>query len=190
MNRVRIGLALTGSFCTFDTTLSAMEALKDQYELTGLMSETAYTTNTRFGSAESHRSRLQALCGGKDILHTIPEAEPVGPKDYFDLLLIAPCTGNTLSRLATGLTDSCVTMAAKSHLRGGKPVLLALSTNDALSGSARSLGTLLGRKNVYFLPFRQDDPVHKPYSLVSDYRRLDEAIRAALKGRQLQPILA
>ena len=190
MSAIRIGLAMTGSFCTFDSCLSAMEALKGSYDFTGLMSETAYTTDTRFGSAEHQRQRLQALCEGKAILHTIPEAEPIGPKNYFDLLFIAPCTGNTLSRMAAGLTDGCVTMAAKSHLRGGKPVLLALSSNDALSGSARSLGTLLGRRNIYFLPFYQDDPLHKPYSLVSDYCRTEEAIRAALDQRQLQPILA
>lgn len=190
MNKIRIGLAMTGSFCTFDTTFRAVEALGDAYEFTPLMSERAYATDTRFGSAREQRERLQKLCGGREILHSIVDAEPVGPKDYFDLLLIAPCTGNTLARLAYGITDGCVSMAAKSHLRGGKPVLLALSTNDALSGSARSLGMLLGRKHVYFLPFRQDDPVAKPYSMVSDYSHLNLCIQLALQGKQLQPLLA
>ena len=189
MNKLRVGLAMTGSFCTFDKTLSALEALSGRYELTPILSETAFDTDTRFGQAADFRARIEALCG-RPILHSIPEVEPVGPKDYFDVLLIAPCTGNTLAKLAHGITDGCVTMAAKSHLRGGKPVLLAVSTNDGLSGSAANIGTLLNRKHIYFLPFLQDDPAAKPRSLVSDYSRLDEAILSAARGQQLQPILA
>lgn len=189
MNKLRIGLAMTGSFCTFDKTLSALQALAGKYDIIPIMSENAYSTDTRFGSAAMFRERLKNI-SGRDILHSIPDAEPVGPKNMFDVLVVAPCTGNTLSKLAHGATDTCVAMAVKSHLRSGKPVLVALSTNDGLSGSAQNIGSLLARKNIYFLPFMQDDPANKPYSLVSDYSRLDECISAAAQGRQIQPILA
>ena len=189
MDLLRVGLAMTASHCTFEKTLRAVEALKDRYVFTPILSERAYATDTRFGTAAALRSRLEELCG-RAPLHSVTEVEPGGPGDYFDLLLIAPCTGNTLAKLAAGMTDGCVPMAAKSHLRGGKPVLLALSTNDGLSGSAGSIAALLNWKNVYFLPFYQDDPERKPSSLVSDYRMLDPAIRAAAEGRQIQPLLA
>ena len=189
MNTLRVGLAMTGSFCTFEKALDAFERLRQSYDLTPIMSNTAYGTDTRFGRAADHHARFQALCG-KDILHTIPEAEPIGPKHLLDVLLIAPCTGNTLAKLARGVTDTAVTMAAKSHLRCDRPVLLAVSTNDGLSGSAGSIAALLNRKNVYFVPFTQDDPVTKPHSLGADYAQLEASIEAAARGRQLQPVLA
>ena len=189
MNTLRVGLAMTGSFCTFEKALSAFERLQGSYDLTPIMSDITYGTDTRFGRAADHRARFHALCG-KEIIHTIPEAEPIGPKHLIDVLLIAPCTGNTLAKLARGVTDTAVTMAAKSHLRCDRPVLLAVSTNDGLSGSAGSIAALLNRKNVYFVPFTQDDPVTKPHSLAADYAQLEAAIEAAARSRQLQPVLA
>lgn len=188
MSKLRVGLALTGSYCTFEKTLSAMEGLRDKFDFTPIMSENAYGRDTRFGTAESWRERLTVLTG-REIIHSVQQAEPIGPKGLFDLLLIAPCTGNTLSKLANGITDTCVTMAAKSHLRCGRPVLLALSTNDALSGSAANIGRLMDKKHVYFAPFYQDDAGGKPASLVTDYSRIEESILAAAAGRQVQPLL-
>ena len=153
-----------------------------------VMSETAYTTDTRFGTAESFHERIENICGRK-IIHTIAEAEPIGPKRLADAVLVAPCTGNTLAKLARGVTDTAVTMACKAHLRNGAPLILAISTNDGLSGSAESIAALLQRKNVYFVPFRQDAPHQKPFSLQSDFDLLGETIKAALEGRQLQPVL-
>ena len=189
MSKLRIGLALTGSYCTYDKVLAAAKALSEKYELTAIMSETAYGTDSRFGAAADFIAALETMTG-RPVLHSIVDSEPIGPKDYFDVLVIAPCTGNTAAKLANGITDSAVTMAAKSHLRGGKSVLLAIGTNDGLSGSAKNIGELLNRRNIYFVPFYQDDPVTKPRSLASDYGRLEEAILAAVRGEQLQPILA
>ena len=153
------------------------------------MSENAYGTDTRFGDAGDFVRRLEALTG-KPVLHSIPEAEPVGPGDMFDVLAVAPCTGNTAAKLAAGITDTAVTMAVKSHLRGGKPVVLAFGSNDGLSASAKNIGELLNRKHIYFVPMYQDDPQGKPRSLASDYSRLEETILAAYEGRQIEPILA
>ena len=180
---------MTGSFCTFDKALNAFELLSEDYDLTPVMSDNAYGTDTRFGAAEYFRQSFESICG-KPILHRIVETEPVGPEHRFDLLVIAPCTGNTLSKLAHGITDTPVLMAAKSHLRNGYPLLIALSTNDALSGSAPNIAALLCRKNIYFVPFYQDDSQGKPTSLVSDYSVLPSAVEAALAGRQLQPMLS
>lgn len=188
MKKLRVGLALTGSFCTFDKALSAFEALKDDFDLTAIMSETAYSADTRFGRAEDFVKRLEELTG-KPVLHTIPEAEPIGPQGMFDVLAVAPCTGNTLAKMALGITDSAVTMAAKSHLRNGRPLLIAVSTNDGLAASARNIGALLIKKNTYFVPFYQDDAEKKPTSLASRYDLLRPAIEAAAEGRQLQPMM-
>lgn len=188
MSKLRVGLALTGSYCTYDKVLAAAEKLCASCELTPIMSETAYATDSRFGTAESFIRRLEEMTG-KAVLHTIPGTEPVGPSGMFDVLAVAPCTGNTLAKLAAGITDSCVCMAVKSQLRGGRPVLLAFGSNDGLSASAKNLGELLVRKNIYFVPLYQDDPVNKPCSLASDYSVLEEAVRAAAEGRQLQPLL-
>ena len=188
MKNVKLGLALCGSYCTYDKVLAAAEALAEEYELTALMSETASRTDSRFGEAAGFRARLEALTGRPGI-DSITAAERVGPERLFDALVIAPCTGNTLAKLAAGITDTAVTMAAKSHLRNGGPVVVALSTNDALSGSAPAIAALLNRKNYYFVPFGQDDPDGKPASLQADFTKIAQTVDAALAGRQLQPIL-
>jgi dipicolinate synthase subunit B len=189
LKSLRIGLALTGSYCTYDKALAALEELAKRHDVTALMSETAYWTDTRFGDAADFVLRLGQLTG-KPVLHSIAEAEPIGPKGYFDVLAVAPCTGNTAAKLAAGITDTAVTMAVKSHLRGGKPVVLAFGSNDGLAASAKNIGELLNRKHIYFVPMYQDDPQGKPRSLASDYTRLEETILAAYEGRQVEPILA
>jgi dipicolinate synthase subunit B len=153
-----------------------------------ILSEHACSIDTRFGAAEEWRGRVEALCG-RPAIHTIQDAEPIGPKALLDILIVAPCTGNTLGKLACGVTDSCVTMACKAHLRNGRPVVLAVSTNDGLSASAKNIGELLTRRGIYFVPFGQDDPDGKPRSLVADLERLPETLEHALKGEQIQPIL-
>ena len=188
MEKLRIGLALTGSYCTYDKALAAAEKLAEKYDLTAVMSETSASTDSRFGKATDFIKRLEELTG-KPVLQSIVDVEPVGPKDYFDVLAVAPCTGNTLAKLAAGVTDTAVTMAVKSHLRGGKPVVIAFGSNDGLSASAKNLGELLNRKHYYFVPFYQDAPEAKPRSLAADYELLEDTILAAHEGRQLQPIL-
>lgn len=188
MTKLRVGLALTGSFCTFDKALTAAEQLRDEFDFLPIMSETAASTDTRFGRAEDFQKRLEEF-SGKKVIKTITEAEPIGPGKMIDVLLIAPCTGNTLAKLAGGINDSSVTMAAKSHIRNGGAVVLAISTNDGLSASAKNIGALLVRKNVFFVPFYQDAPEAKPRSLAADYSQLKEAVLAAYEGKQLQPIL-
>ncbi|MDR1329895.1 MAG: dipicolinate synthase subunit B [Oscillospiraceae bacterium] len=190
MKTARVGFAMCGSYCTFDKAISALAELRGIYaDITPIMSESAYTTDTRFGAARDFARRAEELCQ-KPVIHTITDAEPIGPNASLDILIIAPCTGGTLSKIAYGITDTCVTMAAKAHLRNGRPLLIAISTNDALGGAAPALAALLGRRNVYFAPFYQDDPVKKPTSLVADFARLSAAAEAALAGRQLQPLLA
>jgi len=188
LKKLRIGLALTGSYCTFDKALAAAETLAGEYDLTAILSETAYATDSRFGAAADFLDRLERLTG-KPVLHTIAEAEPIGPENRFDVLAVAPCTGNTAAKLAAGITDTAVTMAVKSHLRGGRPVVLAFGSNDGLSASAKNIGELLNRKHYFFVPFYQDDPGKKPRSLASDYSLLEDTILAAAAGQQLQPIL-
>ena len=183
-----LAFAMCGSFCTFEKALAQLALLRKDWDMLPVMSETAYTTDTRFGTAESFHERIENICGRK-IIHTIAEAEPIGPKRLADAVLVAPCTGNTLAKLARGVTDTAVTMACKAHLRNGAPLILAISTNDGLSGSAESIAALLQRKNVYFVPFRQDAPHQKPFSLQSDFDLLGETIKAAMEGRQLQPVL-
>lgn len=187
-NKKRLGLALCGSYCTYEKLFKAAEKLAEKYELVPIMSENAAETDTRFGTATEHIKRLMLL-SGKKVVTTIAEAEPLGPASPMDALLIAPCTGNTLAKLSHGITDTAVTMAAKAHLRNGRPLIIALSTNDGLSGSAENIARLLNRKHVFFVPFRQDDPAKKPRSLQADFSLLDETVQAALQGRQLQPIL-
>lgn len=187
-NKKRLGLALCGSYCTYEKLFKAAEKLAEKYDLVPIMSENAAETDTRFGTATEHIKRLMLL-SGKKVVTTIAEAEPLGPASPMDALLIAPCTGNTLAKLAHGITDTAVTMTAKAHLRNGRPLIIALSTNDGLSGSAENIARLLNRKQVFFVPFRQDDPAKKPNSLQADFGLLDETVQAALQGRQLQPIL-
>ena len=184
----RLGLALCGSYCTYEMLFEAAEKLVGEYELVPIMSETAAKTDSRFGAAAEHMKRLARLCG-REVITTIAEAEPLGPKTPMDALLIAPCTGNTMAKLAHGITDSAVTMAAKAHLRNGRPLVIAFSTNDGLSGSAENIARLLNKKNVYFVPFGQDDPFNKPCSLQADFSKLCDTVEAALDGKQLQPVL-
>lgn len=185
---MNIGFALCGSFCTYSSVFPILEILCRDYRITPIFSEAAYTTDTRFGTAADHIALIQELCGVHPI-HTISQAEPIGPKKLLDALVIAPCTGNTLAKLANGIADGPVTMAAKSHLRNGRPILIAVSTNDALGTAAGNIGTLLARKHYYFVPFTQDDPVAKPTSMVADFTKLPKALEEALEGRQMQPII-
>lgn len=179
---------MCGSYCTFQKAMEAIERLSGVYDVTPIMSERSAATDTRFGRAEEFRERLRSVTG-HELITTVREAEPIGPKKLLDVLIILPCTGNTLAKLANGVTDSSVTMAAKAHLRNGRPVVVAVSTNDALSGNAKNIGELMGRKNYYFVPFRQDDPAEKPTSLLADFGLVERAVEEALQGRQLQPVL-
>ena len=186
---MKIGYCLTGSFCTFAKSLEALEALvRAGHTLTPIISQTAYTTDTRFGDAVDIQNRLIAITGNS-IIHTIAQAEPVGPKKMFDVLAIVPCTGTTLARLAAGLSDTPVTLAAKSLLRVGCPVLLAVSTNDGLGASGEHIARLMQRKHYFFVPYGQDDAAQKPQSLKADLTLLPAALEAALHGQQLQPVL-
>lgn len=185
---MNIGFAMTGSFCTYAKVFPIMEELSREHLVTPIFSTAAYNVDSRFGTAEAHIQKAADICGPKPI-HTLDQAEPIGPKKLFDILVIAPCTGNTLAKLAHSIADGPVTMAAKSHLRNGRPVLLAVSTNDGLASAAENIGKLLARKHYYFVPFGQDDPVGKPTSLVADFSKIPLATEAALEGRQIQPIL-
>lgn len=189
LNGKKIGFAMCGSFCTFSKAFEQLEQLINSgADVTAIMSFNAAFIDTRFGKAQEHIERLERLTG-KPVLRTIAETEPVGPKKMFDALVIAPCTGNTLAKLAVGIIDSPVTMAAKSHLRNGSPLVIALSTNDGLAGSAKNIGALLNYRYVYFVPFAQDDAEAKPRSLSADFSLIPDAIEAALDGKQLQPVL-
>ena len=183
-----IGFAMCGSFCTFHQVFPIMEELAKKYRLIPIFSPAAYSTDTRFSTAQSHIRRASEICG-TDPLNTIAQVEPIGPKKLLDALVIAPCTGNTLAKLSHSIADTSVTMAAKSHLRNSRPVLVAVSTNDALAGAAENIGKLLSRKNYYFVPFGQDDSLGKPTSMVADFSKIPAALEAALSGEQLQPIL-
>ena len=189
MNGKKLGFALCGSFCTLERTLKMMaELTAEGWEIQPIMSPITYDTDTRFGTAEHWRDRVEALCG-RPIWHSVAQVEPIGPRRLLDLLLVAPCTGNTLGKLACGITDTPVTMAVKAHLRNDRPVVLAVSTNDGLSASAANIGALLCRKNYYFVPFGQDDSYKKPCSLKSDFTLIPDTLESALRGVQLQPIL-
>lgn len=185
---MNVGFALCGSFCTYSKVFPVMELLIRDYQVTPIFSEVSYSTDSRFGSAAEHIDLARELCG-REPLHTIAQVEPIGPKKLFDILIIAPCTGNTLAKLAHGIADGPVTMAAKSHLRNGRPVLIAVSTNDALGSAAENIGRLLNKKHIYFVPFAQDDPIEKPNSMVADFSAIPKALEAALENRQLQPLL-
>lgn len=185
---MNIGFALTGSYCTYAQIFPVMELLSRDYHVTPIFSFNAAHTDSRFGKALDHVSLAEEICGSK-AMTTLSDAEPIGPKGLFDILVIAPCTGNTLAKLSHGIADTPVTMAAKSQLRNGRPVLIGVSTNDALSGAAENIGRLLNRKHIYFVPFRQDDPINKPTSMVADFSFIPQAIEDALSGRQTQPIL-
>lgn len=185
---MNIGFAVCGSFCTYSAMFPAMENLAKVHSLIPIFSQSSYTIDSRFGTAQEHIRRAETICG-RTPLSTIEQVEPIGPQKLLDALVIAPCTGNTLAKLAHSIADGPVTMAAKSHLRNGRPILIAVSTNDALAGAAENIGKLLSRKHYYFVPFGQDDPQRKPTSMVADFQLLLPALEAALEGRQLQPIL-
>ena len=185
----RVGFAFTGSFCTFSAVMAALEEVKARFgDVTPIVSEAAGSLDTRFGNAHDWRREMERICD-KRVIDSLQTAEPIGPKKLLDALVICPCTGNTLGKLANGVTDSTVTLAAKAHLRNGRPLILAVSTNDALAGAAKNIGTLLDKKHVYFVPFRQDDPAGKPTSLVADFSLVADTIAAAMEGKQLQPVV-
>ena len=183
-----IGYALCGSFCNFADSFAALSALTGKYsDIIPIMSFNAYMTDTRFGKSQEWVERIEQLCG-RSIIHTIEDAEPLGPKISLDALVIAPCTGNTLAKLANGITDTPVCMAAKAHLRSDRPLIVSLASNDAMSANLGNIGQLLNRKNMYFVPMRQDDPIKKPHSLVADLSLLDKTIEDALIGKQTRKL--
>lgn len=185
----KIGFAMCGSFCTFKNVINELENLsKTNAIIYPIMSENAYSTDTRFGDCTYFQERLKQITKN-EIIKSVKEAEPIGPKGYLDVLVIAPCTGNTLAKLASSIADTSVTMAFKAHLRNLKPVVIAVSTNDGLGGAAKNIGLLLNQKNIYFVPFKQDDYINKPNSLVSDMSKIQQTIEYALDGKQLQPVL-
>ena len=189
MRKERVGFAVCGSFCTHAKVLEALEQLAKEYEtVIPIVSETAGNTDTRFGTSDALLERLRELTG-REPLMDIPSVEPIGLKGLLDVLVIAPATGNTLAKLAAGITDTAVTMAAKAHLRNGRPVVIAVASNDGLSAGAKNIGELLVRKNYYFVPFGQDSAILKPCSLMADFTLLPQTIDAALRGEQLQPVL-
>lgn len=188
MEKLKLGLALTGSYCSFSKLFGVLDALCEEFDVVPILSENA-CRDSRFGAAEDWRRALESACG-RTAVDSIAAAEPLGPSGALDVLLIAPCTGNTLAKLAHAVTDSAVTMAAKGHLRNEKPLVLGISTNDGLGASAENIGRLLARRHVYFVPFGQDDPAAKPRSLSLDYQKIIPAIHAAAESTQLQPILA
>ena len=185
---MNVGFAMCGSFCTFSQVFPIMELLTRDYTVTPIFSEASCSMDTRFGKASEHIELAEEICRTTSI-HSIVQAEPIGPKKLFDILVIAPCTGNTLAKLAHGIADGPVTMAVKSHLRNGRPVLIAVSTNDALNTAAENIGRLMARKHYYFVPFRQDDSRQKPWSMVADFTAIPQALEAALEGRQFQPVM-
>ena len=189
MTNKNIGFALTGSFCTFRRVIPILRDLKEAgNNVIPIMSYNAYSTDTRFGKAEDFRKEIEEITG-REIISTLTAAEPIGPKKQLDILIIEPCTGNTLAKLALGIADTPVTMAAKSHLRNLRPLLIAISSNDALAGAAKNIAMLQNYKNVFFVPYRQDDPAEKPNSIVADFSLTADAAKAALHGTQLHPLL-
>jgi len=182
------GYAMCGSFCTLRQSIDQMKKIvADGYHVVPIMSPMSYTTDTRFGKAKDFIDEIEQICGRK-IIHTIVGAEPIGPKKMVDVMIVCPCTGNTLAKLANSITDTAVTMAVKSHLRNGGPVVLAIATNDALSGSAKNIGQVANYKNIYFVPMKQDDPEKKPTSIIADFNYVLPAALESLEGKQLQPI--
>lgn len=188
-NGLKIGFVMTGSFCTFERCFRQAELLREMgAELVPVMSEHAAGISTRFGRSEDNVARLAEICG-REVITTVEDVEPIGPKQMTDIIVVAPCTSNTASKLASGITDTAATMAVKSHLRSGKPVLLGIASNDSLLGSAKNIGELFNRKNYFFVPMLQDDVENKPASLVAEFEMLPQAVSAALHGVQLRPII-
>ena len=188
MRSLKIGFGICGSFCTFEKVFPVLRQLKnDGHEILPIMSKTAFSTDTRFGKSEEINRKITEICE-KEIIHELSQAEPIGPKKLLDIMVIAPCTGNTLGKLACGITDTPVTLSVKAHLRNARPVLIAVSTNDALSGSAQNIGRLLNTKNIFFVPMKQDDFMQKPTSVVADFSKIKEAVENAVQGKQLEPL--
>ena len=189
MKKITLGYAFCGSFCTIKQSLEALKRLSAEgYIIKPIMSEIVYKTDTRFGKATDLIEEVEAICGEK-IINNIAAAEPIGPKNLLDIIVVSPCTGNTLAKIALGITDTPVTMAVKAHLRNNKPVVLAPATNDALGASAKNIGLLHNTKNIYFVPYGQDDPHSKNNSLISDFTKIPETVAKALKGEQIQPVI-
>ncbi len=189
MKNITLGYALTGSFCTISESLKALKALSEyDIKIKPIMSENVYKTDTRFGKAKDIIASVEEICGEK-VIHDIVSAEPIGPKNLLDILVVAPATGNTLAKNALGITDTAVTMAIKAHLRNNKPVVFGIATNDALGASAKNLGLLHNTKNIFFVPYRQDDPHSKNNSLVCDFSLIPQTVELALQGKQLQPVI-
>ena len=189
MENLNVGFALCGSFCTIAQSVEQMKKLKEKnINIIPIMSPIVYQSNTRFYNNEKLKEEVENICNRK-IIHDIVEAEPIGPKNLLDLLIVSPCTGNTLGKIANGITDTSVTMAVKAHLRNNKPVVIALATNDALGASAKNIGTLFNTKNIYFVPFGQDDPFSKNNSLIADFSLIYDTILSSINGKQLQPII-
>lgn len=188
MRPITVGFAFCGSFCTHAAVKDVLTALTANYRVIPIFSEAVQTTSTRFGNAREFCQSIEEITG-EAAIQTIVEAETIGPKKLFDIMVIAPCTGNTLAKLAHGIIDATVPMAAKAHLRNGRPLLIALASNDALAQGLANIAALTVRKNCYFVPLGQDDPIKKPTSLVADFTKIPSAIEAALAGRQLQPML-
>lgn len=180
---MKLGYAFCGSFCTFSESFRILEAFASEHEILPIMSFNAYDTDTRFGKSAEWVSAIEKTCG-REIIHTITDAEPLGPKISLDALIIAPCTGNTLAKLANGITDTPVCMAAKAHLRSDRPLVIALASNDAMSANLGNVSTLLSRKNIYFVPMNQDEPVKKPHSLVADFNQIPATLEDAMQGKQ------
>lgn len=186
--QISVGYAFCGSFCTLAQSIAQLRMLSEKgYALHPIMSDITYSTDTRFGKCADFIAEIEGICG-RAILHTIPQVEPIGPRSYLDALIIAPCTGNTVGKLANCIYDSNVSMAAKAQLRNHKPVVLAVATNDGLSMSAGNIGRLMAVRNIYFVPMLQDDILHKPESLIADFNKLEETLQSALAGKQLQPV--
>lgn len=189
MEKITVGVAITGSFCTFDKIITVIKKMTDTgIHVVPVFSENVQHMDTRFGTAKDFREKICGITGERGI-DTIVQAEHIGPKSSFDALLIAPCTGNTLAKLAAGITDTPVLMAAKSHLRNEKPLIISISTNDALGMNFKNIGTLMNIKNIYFVPFGQDNYEKKHNSMIAHIEKIPETIEAALQGRQLQPVI-
>lgn len=183
-----IGFGFTGSFCTFSIAKEILKELAIENNVTAIMSFNSYNLDTKFGKATDHINEIGNITGNK-IIHTIEDAEPIGPKKLFDILVICPCSGNTIAKLSNDIIDTPITMAVKSHLRNSRPVVIAISTNNGLSGAAENIGRLLNRKNYYFVPFRQDNPITKPRSIVFDKTYVIKTIEEAIEYKQIQPII-
>lgn len=189
MQNIKLGYAFCGSFCTINKSLSVLKELaKLQIDITPIMSEITYSTDTRFANSSEFNAQVEALCH-KKIIHTVPDAEPIGPKNLLDIIVVSPCTGNTVSKIALGITDTAVTMSVKAHLRNNKPVVLGIATNDALGATAKNIGLLHNTKNIYFVPYGQDDPIGKNNSLVCDFKQIPQTIEKALNGEQIEPVI-